>query len=151
MHDNTYIQAQHQLSRYLKQTGKRQSMERNQVLSRFCDELRPWTAAELVQSLEKEQISRATVYNALHTLLDAEVIRLLPEQTTAHEKHYELARQRNEMRFVCTRCHRTAELKDKAVTDLISHKKISNFRFTGYLLTIYGECKVCRKTKTTKR
>ncbi len=151
MHDNTYIQAQRQLSRYLSLTGKRQSMERNRVLNLFCNELRPWTAAELVKALETESISRATIYNALHTLSDAEVIRLLPEQTATNEKQYELARQHNELRFVCTRCHRSGELKDKAVTDLISHKKISNFRFVGYMLTIYGECKVCRKTKTNKK
>ncbi len=147
-HDNLYIEANRRLNRYLTDKGKRRSMERNTILRLFCGEKKRWSANELVEVAAEQQISRATVYNALQTLVEAQVVRPIYGAYNTRQTIYELNHtQHNQLQIVCTKCHRITEVKDNVLAEMVSKKKYTNFRFSHFVMNIYGECKVCRKKR----
>lgn len=148
-HDNLYKQVARQLSDYLLTKGKRLSVERQKVLQYFCGDRHQWTAVQLVERAVEDNISRATVYNVLRLLEQAQVVRFVRQSENSKTVVYELnVAQHNSLQMVCTRCQRIVELKDAAIADLVSQKKYANFRMNSFVLTVYGECKVCRKKKS---
>lgn len=148
--ETAYRHASRRLGQYIAQNGMRTSVERQKVMQFFCSGKKQWTVAELVEEAEKTHICRATVYNALKVLLDAEIVRVKQPAGTGRTQVYELCEAgQNSIRMVCTRCGRQTEMKDTGIARMVSGKKYSNFVMKRFELTVYGECKVCRKKKTT--
>lgn len=146
-----YKLASHRLGQYITLHGMRVSMERQTLLRMFCSGRKKWAVAELVSEAEKEHICRATVYNALRVLTDAEIIRICSPAGTSRKTEYELCETGlNRIRMVCTKCGRQTELKDTGIARMVGEKKYRNFVMSRFDLTVYGECKVCRKKKATK-
>ncbi len=149
--ESGYKQASRRLGQYIAAHGMRVSMERQILLRMFCTGRRKWTVAELVSQAEKEHICRATVYNALRVLTEAEIIRVCSPAGASRKTEYELNETgQNRIRMICTKCGRQTELKDTGIARLVGEKKYSNFVMSRFELTVYGECKVCRKMKATK-
>ncbi|MCR4663940.1 MAG: transcriptional repressor [Paludibacteraceae bacterium] len=147
--ENTYIQASRQLNRYLAEKGMRTSMERMAVLQLFCSDKKYWTSRELIDEAEKKHICRATVYNALNLLIEAQLIRTRQSAGINQTPIYELTEnQHNHIQIICNKCHRQMVLKDTGIARMISDKKYNNFLPKHFELTIYGECKVCRRKQT---
>lgn len=149
--ETIYKPASRRLGQYISAHGMRVSMERQTLLRMFCSGRKKWTVAELIDEAEKEHICRATVYNALRVLTDAEVIRISSPAGAGSKTEYELNETgQNRIRMVCTKCGRQTELKDTGIARMVGEKRYSNFVMNRFDLTVYGECKVCRKKKATK-
>ena len=147
--ENTYKQFSRQLGQYLAKKGMRVSVERQTLLQFFCSEKRCWTMAELIEEAEKVHICRATVYNALKVLTDAEIVGIRRPGGIHQTPVYELNETgQNHIRMICTKCKRQVELKDTWIARLVSDKKYRNFIMSRFDLTVYGECKICRKKKS---
>ena len=102
--------------------------------------------AELIAEAEEEQICRATVYNAVRVLTEAEIVEIRKPSGIHQTPEYALNETgQNHIRIICTRCKRETELKDTGITRMVSEKKYRNFVMSRFELTFYGECKVCRK------
>ncbi|MBR1516055.1 MAG: transcriptional repressor [Paludibacteraceae bacterium] len=144
--ENTYQQSSRRLGQYLSRKGMRASVERQAVLRLFCSGKRSWTMAELIAEAEEEHICRATVYNAVRVLTEAEIVEIRKPAGIHQTPEYALNETgQNHIRMICTRCKRETELKDTGITRMVSEKKYRNFVMSRFELTVYGECKVCRK------
>ena len=144
--ENTYSQSLRRLGQYLARKGMRASVERQTLLRFFCSGKRSWTMAELIEEGGKEHICRATVYNAVRVLTEAEIVGIRKPGGIHQTPVYELNETgQNHIRMICTRCKRETELKDTGITRMVNEKKYRNFVMRRFELTVYGECKVCRK------
>ena len=136
------------MSEYINAHQMRHTPERNIVLQGIVNIGNPFSVNELIENLKSAYISEATVYNTLKLLIAANIVRALPKQFCSRTTTYELLSGNNTyMSFVCKRCGRVVEFRDKALEERIGAHKYSNFNFQHYSLYVYGMCKVCRRLK----
>lgn len=143
---NIYQQAEIALLTYLRNKGKRCTHERLVILSHICTIGRNFTAENLVKDLcESQHISNATIYNTLSMLCDAHILRILPKRQQQGSEYEISIADKNTLRYVCTRCGREVELKNKAIDHLLQDSRFSNFEMENFSLVVYGHCKTCRR------
>jgi len=141
-----YDEALQKMRLYIDAKNLHHSPEREVILRHICRAQRPLTTAEVVKMVEKEHVCRATVYNVLGLLTQAEVLRVQYLQTSSRAKQYRLFAEKHcGIQMVCTRCGRVVELCDDNLESLIMNKKYNNFNPRHYALFVYGECKTCRR------
>lgn len=135
------------LQAYLKTNGLRCTQERLLLLRQICRYKRNFTAERLQKDMEPvARISVATVYNTLDLLCSCHIVRKLNLQHKVRVVEYELLRSNaHTMRFVCTRCGRWVDFKDKAIENILKGKRFSNFVMNDFSLSVYGVCKICRR------
>ena len=131
---------------YLQQVGLRLSRGRQGVFEEVMNAHGHFTAEEIAKNCagHKSQISRATVYRAIHELLEAGVIR----GTAFGDKHqhYEhLYDEKPHHHARCTRCGFFIELpdlnEDKLYEPILEEK---GFQMLGHEMHFYGICASCR-------
>lgn len=93
-----------QLLVLLRKAKVRPSVQRLAVLGYVADKRSHPTADEIYSSLSLEipSLSRATVYNSLHTLVDGGILRELEIENGA--TRYDMAAQPSHGHFICGRC-----------------------------------------------
>jgi len=134
------------LSRYMREHEMRPSRVRKMVLEQACALKQPFTAKQLEEVCRQEQISIGTIYNAINLFVAAQILRGLKRQRGAAAAEYEFVTgTSNRMQVVCKKCGRVTDVTDKAITRLIQERKYPNFDMQHFSLSIYGECKACRK------
>lgn len=138
------------LCAYLDAHHLKHTPERMLILRSVC-QLQRFTIEELRETLTEVPISRATVYNALALLEDANIIVKLEKEFGVRSAQYELvAKKESFVHVICQRCGRVSKVNDSTVTRMLADKKWSNFVPQHFSLYIYGKCKVCRKQLTKK-
>ena len=145
---HTYRAAEERLVSYLKENKMRCTQERLIILSHITSLGRHFTAEQLVKDLcEIQHISTGTIYNNLALFCDAHIIRILPHRKQ-YGAEYELClSDENSLRFICTRCGREVEFKNKVIEHLLNESRFSNFNMDNFSLVVYGNCKTCRKKR----
>lgn len=135
------------LYRYLKEHNLRCTSERLLILKQVCAYKHRFTAEQVLKDLETSvHLSVATVYNSLNLLCECRILQRQIAQVGAKTTEFELVLTRESlMRFVCTRCGRTVEFKDKAVENILREKHFNNFQMSDFSLVAYGVCKICRR------
>ena len=124
----------------------RPSPIRRSVLEEVCSLHQPFKAEQLIDACKQHRISIGTVYNSLDIFVKAGILRGAQRQRGHIATEYELiVNSANHMQFVCSKCGRTTDFKDKAITQLIGEHNYVNFTPRQFSLIVYGECKVCRK------
>lgn len=142
----SYSSALTQLNRYLHENEKRPSRVREMVLMQVFQLQQPFTAEQLVKACEEEHISVGTVYNSLNLFIDARILRATIRQRGKAATEYELlVGATNKVQFICKKCGRTVEFSDQLIARAIKTHGYNNFIMQNYHLTVYGECKICRK------
>lgn len=142
----SYSNALAQLNRYLHENEKRPSRVREMVLAQVFQLPQPFTAEQLVKACEAERISVGTVYNSLNLFIDARLLRATVRQRGKSATEYELLiGATNKVQFICKKCGRTVEFSDQQIARSIKTHGYNNFLMQNYNLTVYGECKICRK------
>lgn len=137
---------QEQLDRYIAEHNMRPSKVRNMVLEQVCLLSQPFTADQLAKACEAERISIGTVYNTLSLFISAQILHATQRQRGRTATEYELVTgAHNRIQMICQRCGRVANLRDKAIENLIERRKYSNFNEQHFSLFVYGECKHCRR------
>ena len=146
----TYDAALARLTGYIKEQGLRSTPVRRMVLEQICLLPQPFTAEQLTQACVAERISVGTVYNSLSLFLSAQILHATNRQRGKTATEYELITGTpNRMQIICQKCGRVANMHDKAIEHLIEKRKYSNFNVSHFSVFVYGECKHCRRIKTT--
>lgn len=138
MHDILYSDSV--LINMMRERNVHPSVQRIAVLSHVANKRKHPTADEIFKdiSLEYPSLSRTTVYNSLHALVDAEIIRELDVESG--NKHYDLALQPQHIHFVCRNC---GKIYDMAMPDDLKIKVPSGFTVCSFDLIYRGICKEC--------
>ncbi|MBQ9752435.1 MAG: transcriptional repressor [Paludibacteraceae bacterium] len=138
------------LCAYLDEHQLRHTPERFTILSTVC-KLQRFTIDELRASLNELAISRATVYNTLSLLEDAQLVRRLTKEYGVRAAQYELVRATDSVvQIICQRCGRVGIVKDPTIKRMLADKRWSNFEPDHFSLYVVGQCKVCRRRGNKK-
>lgn len=138
------------LCAYLDEHRLRHTPERFTILSTVC-KLQRFTIDELRASLNELAISRATVYNTLSLLEDAQLVRRLTKEYGVRAAQYELVRATDSVvQIICQRCGRVGIVKDPTIKRMLADKRWSNFEPDHFSLYVVGQCKVCRRRSNKK-
>lgn len=146
-----YKQVMTKLKPYFAEHEMRPSSVRNMVLEQMCRLVQPFSAEQLVKACKAEHISVGTVYNTLNMLIDAHILHSIQRERGKISTEYEFVGPNIRMQMMCSKCGRVAEIHDKAITRLIQDRTYTNFIPRNYTLTIYGECKLCRRKVSRKK
>lgn len=148
MANELYIRSEELLTAYLREHRMRCTQERLIILHYICGIGRHFTAESIVRDIcEQEHISNATVYNNLALFCDANILRILPPRQQQRAEYEFTTGERHSLRFICTRCGREVDMKNKAIEVLLRDRHFSNFEMENFTLTVYGHCKTCRHKK----
>lgn len=147
MENEIYQAAQTQLEAYVIKHKMRHSQVRNMVLEQVCQLPQPFTAAQLEEVCKAERISTGTVYNVLHLLIEASLVKIYGRGVGQTVTEYELITDasRSHMQVICRKCGRRTFFYDKAIQRMVTERQYSNFNLQNYTLVVYGECKICRR------
>lgn len=151
--EDIYKAAQAQLDAYVQAHEMRRSQVRNMVLEQICQLPQPFTAAQLEEVCKAERISTGTVYNVLHVLIEASLVRPYDRGIGQTVTEYELVTEvsRSHMQIICRKCGRRTSIYDKALQRLVMERPYSNFNIQNYTLVVYGECKICRRLAVKRK
>ena len=147
MENEIYQAAQTQLEAYVIKHKMRHSQVRNMVLEQVCQLPQPFTAAHLEEVCKAERISTGTVYNVLHLLIEASLVKIYDRGVGQTVTEYELITEasRSHMQVICRKCGRRTFFYDNAIQRMVTERQYSNFNLQNYTLVVYGECKICRR------
>ena len=132
-------------SNYLKNKRLRNTAERNAICSTVCQTNNPFSLEVIWQQLEdkKFHVSRASVYNTMELLLDANIV--VRHQFTSTLVQYELKYIAEQyIHVVCTHCGTVRKIKNEKMNKLFSGYKIPKFTLEHYALHFYGICSKCK-------
>jgi len=136
-------------SDYLRSKGMRTTPERMALLSQVLAIAPRFTVEQLAQQMSDAgfRVSRATVYNTLQLLIDANIVR---RQTfDGFSTQYERVTQPH-THLICTQCGKIKEVRDNNFAAFMNARRFNAFNIDHYSLHVYGICSTCaRKRKRT--
>ena len=139
-------------SNYLKNKKLRNTTERNAIFEKVCQTKEPFTLEMIRQQLEDTNfhVSRASVYNTIELLLDANIV--VRHQFTSTIVQYELKCIAEQFIFaICTSCGTVRRIKNDKLKRIFSDYKIPKFTLDHFLLHFYGICSKCKFKIAQKR
>ena len=152
--DSIYSHAdtlQKTFSEYLKNKKLRNTVERNTIFETVCQTKEPFTLDMIWQHLEesKFRVSRASVYNTMELLLDANIV--VRHQFAGAIVKYELkCFDEHHYHAICTHCGTVRKVKNDAMDKVFDNCKIPKFSVEHYALHFYGICSKCKYRQTQK-
>lgn len=101
----------HRITEMIHESGLRPSVQRIAVMSFVANLRKHPTADEIYGALSEKfpSLSRTTIYNSLHALVDAGLIREL--EIESGNRRYDLAPQPPHSHFVCKECGKIVDMK----------------------------------------
>ena len=106
-------------------------------------------AEEILEAVNRNdpRASRATIYNALHALVRAGLVREVP--LAGHAARFECHVERHH-HFVCDRCGRIEDLEWFDLPGIARLAKVSPARLRRWELVLQGVCESCSSLKKEK-
>ena len=146
---STYDEAVFRLLEYQSLHKMRNTPERQVILKRIVAHSGFFTVKNVVEWVQKDFISKATVYNTLQVLEKAQIDHCLRQQHSTRGLQYELTLgEKNAMQIICTKCGRVSKVKDHATETAIQMKIYPNFIMRRFSVYVFGECKKCKNQLT---
>lgn len=126
----------------LHKAGVRPSVQRIAIMSHIANLRKHPTVDEIYNDLKESypSMSRTTVYNSVHALVDARLVREL--EIESGNMHYDLAPQPHHSHFMCRRCHR---IFDMAMPVIMPGEEASGFSIDTVDLYYKGLCPECNQ------
>ncbi len=137
---------------YLRSNKLRITPERLAIAEAAIHVGRLYTADDLHRLLNTDgyHVSRATVYNTLHTLVDASIVRAHTfDSSCVHYEYIKAASATTRILLICDKCGRVKEAKDPELTRMLTSRRYSTFQTSHSTVYIYGTCGRCRRKKQT--
>ena len=148
MEENIKETVKQMLTEYLQKNGHRKTPERYAILDMIYTIKGHFDIDTLYHSMEDEgqfRVSRATLYNTIILLLDANlVIRHQFGNSSQYERAY---KNETHHHMICTECGKVTELEDENLKKAIVETKLKKFTASHYSLYIYGGCSKCTWAK----
>jgi len=132
-------------SQYLIKKTLRKSTVRDAILEHICQIRGHFDVEMLMLRLEEcnFRVSRASIYNAIELLMDADLI--VRHQFSSKFAQYELKSvAATHHHVVCTNCHSVRDFKNDKILKEMTNHKIIKFTPAYYSLYIYGICSKCK-------
>ena len=152
MEENIKETVKQMLTEYLQKNGHRKTPERYAILDMIYTIKGHFDIDTLYHSMEDEgqfRVSRATLYNTIILLLDANlVIRHQFGNSSQYERAY---KNETHHHMICTECGNVTELEDENLKKAIVETKLKKFTASHYSLYIYGVCSKCTWAKRRKK
>lgn len=142
-------------SEFLKENKCRRTPERFAILNAIYTINGNFEINDLLQILEEKKfrVSRATVYNTITLLTNANLV--IHHQFGATSR-YEKCFGSEKGHMICTKCGKVTEISNINIKETINDN-IKKFHLTHYSLYLYGICNKChtamkrRKTRMNKK
>ena len=152
MEENIKETVKQMLTEYLQKNGHRKTPERYAILDMIYTIKGHFDIDTLYHSMEDEgqfRVSRATLYNTIILLLDANlVIRHQFGNSSQYERAY---KNETHHHMICTECGKVTELEDENLKKAIVETKLKKFTASHYSLYIYWVCSKCTWAKRRKK
>ena len=135
---------------YLKDNKLRRTPERYAILKAVYAMNGSFDIETLLDYLEenvKFRVSRATVYNTIALLINAN---LVIHHIFGTESRYEKCYNREMNYTICTKCGRIAETNNVKLNESLKNN-IKKFSITHYSLYMYGLCNKCKRVVRRKK
>ncbi len=127
---------------YLKENKCRKTPERYAILDAVYSINRSFEIDELLKYLEENEkfrVSKATVYNTISLLMNAN---LVVHHRFGTISKYEKCYGARKCHTVCAKCGKVTEINNLDITETIT-ANIKKFHLTHYSLNLYGLCSKC--------
>ena len=133
-----------QITDMIHRNGLRPSVQRIAVLSFVANTRKHPTADEIYGVLSEKfpSLSRTTIYNSLHALVEAGLIREL--EIESGNRHYDLAPQPPHSHFVCREC---GKIVDMSMPGNVSEIITPGFQVDSVDVYFKGLCPECLNKK----
>ena len=134
-------------NQYLEENKLRKTPERYFVLDVVAETSKKFDAEFVLNEVLSKgtRISRATVYNTLSTLIDAQILR---EHEIEGKKYFEkVPLSQMYIRLICTKCGKIKDVKDSDTISAVNSKKYGKFLTSYSTIAIYGLCSSCVNAK----
>ena len=151
MKENAYIAIQRQFDDYLERKHLKRTEERHKVLEVICTFKGHFDVNMILDHLQKRRftVSRATIYNTLEILIDADVV--IRHPLNGNTQQYELCcLSTNHTHLVCTQCGSIRKISSQEQPIDPSIMRKNRFMPTYYCIYIYGQCAKCRQKQKGK-
>lgn len=149
--EDIFQRSSEKLCAYLNEHRLRHTPERFTILEKIC-KLQRFTIDELRSTLTELTISRATIYNTLSLLEDAQLVQKLDKEFGVRAAQYELIQANDSsVQIICQRCGRVSVIKDSTISRMLADKRWPNFVPHHFSLYIFGCCKICRRKMINKK
>ena len=151
MKENEYIAILRQFDTYLERKHLKRTEERHKVLEVICTFKGPFDVNMILDLLQKKQftVSRATIYNTLEILIDADVV--IRHPLNGNTQQYELCcLSTNHTHLVCTQCGSIRKISSQEQPIDPSIMRKNRFMPAYYCIYIYGQCAKCRQRQKSK-
>ncbi len=134
---------------YLKENRYRRTPERYAILNAIYSINGNFEICDLLQMLEKEKfrVSRATVYNTITLLINAN---LVIHHQFGNTSKYERCYGSEKGHMICTKCGKVTEINNINIKETIT-ANIKKFHLTHYSLYLYGICNRCRQAMKRRK
>ena len=151
MKENEYIAILRQFDTYLERKHLKRTEERHKVLEVICTFKGPFDVNMILDHLQKKRftVSRATIYNTLEILIDADVV--IRHPLNGNTQQYELCcLSTNHTHLVCTQCGSIRKISSQEQPIDPSIMRKNRFMPAYYCIYIYGQCAKCRQKQKGK-
>ena len=151
MKENEYIAILRQFDTYLERKHLKRTEERHKVLEVICTFKGPFDVNMILDLLQKKQftVSRATIYNTLEILIDADVV--IRHPLNGNTQQYELCcLSTNHTHLVCTQCGSIRKISSQEQPIDPSIMRKNRFTPAYHFIYIYGQCAKCRQRQKSK-
>lgn len=135
--------AKENFTEFLRSKGGRVTPERMAVVEEAAGFKSKFTIDDLKQGMSARnfQIAHGTLYNTVHELLNAQMIRKVQIGKIAYYQFCD-GKSRN-FHLVCTRCGKITEFQHTELEMLLESYKPKRFTMSEYNVSIEGICSTC--------
>jgi Fur family ferric uptake transcriptional regulator len=137
---------------YLSTNGHRKTPERFAILDTIYSIDGHFNIEMLYEKMEDQQkfrVSRATLYNTILLLIDAQLV--IKHQFNNSSQYERLYNGGMHLHLICTQCGKVTEFQDDSLQQAIKNTKFTRFNSSHFSLYIYGLCSKCERANRRKK